>query len=429
MRTISSAFAGPDVATASPTSAETKASKSLKNGGVEGWWNGPTVTGDWFGQGAQLRKHGIFIQSELTQYGQGLASGDGPKDWEYGGKLDTFVHLEGQMMGTWKGLSLDAHMEFVYGRNVNGNGGMFLPDNTALLLPASNQELVTLSSLFVTQKFLDDYVALSVGRFNTVDFGALSPFDGGRGVTSFWNSAFVVPTLLARTLPPVTNGAVIKVDTKQNVELTLSFLDPQDATTTTGFDNFFDELTILGDITFKTNICGLTGRQQLTGTYSTLEATSLSSLRQLLLPRLLGPAETKQGSWALNYHFDQYLYQPSKESPTTGLGIFGSAGVSDGNPNPIKWTATFGVAGNGIVPCRPKDRFGIAYYYLALSDDLRSGPVLKNLLREDEQGVEMFYTVGLNNWWEITADLQVVDPATTANSTDVVLGMSTRLKF
>jgi len=47
----------------------------------------------------------------------------------------------------------------------------------------------------------------------------------------------------------------------------------------------------------------------------------------------------------------------------------------------------------------------------------------------DEQETEIFYTAAVNKWWDITVDVQVIDPGTTANSTDVVFGMSTKIQF
>jgi hypothetical protein len=38
----------------------------------------------------------------------------------------------------------------------------------------------------------------------------------------------------------------------------------------------------------------------------------------------------------MGYSFDQYLYQPCKDSKE-GLGIFGQFGIWDGNPSRLYW--------------------------------------------------------------------------------------------
>jgi porin len=41
--------------------------------------------------------------------------------------------------------------------------------------------------------------------------------------------------------------------------------------------------------------------------------------------------------------------------------VFFSAGASDANPNPIKYSFLAGLGGKGIVPGRPNDTFGLAF--------------------------------------------------------------------
>jgi len=408
-------------------SANTPSPKPPAEFGLDSWWNGPSLTYNWFGQGPEMNKYGIYLQTDLTQFGQGLVSGRGDHGFEYGGKLGAFIHFEGEQAGTWKGFSLDSHTEYLYGDNSIANGGMLSPVNTALLFPKAGQNILTLSSLFLTQKIGDQF-AISVGRFNTIDFTAFMPFDGGRGITSFWNTSFVIPMIEAKTIAPVTNGAVMKFDTKHDVALTLGVFDSQNSATTTGLPNFFDNgVSLLGDVSVTTHFFKLAGKHSLTGTWSNQESTELGQLPQLILPQFFGTAATKDSTWSLNYHFEQYLYQP-KDAPANGCGLFGSVGISDGNPNPIKWDATFGFGGHSPIPGRPDDRLGVGYYYLDLSNALTSQPIISTRLR-DEQGTEMFYTAALNKWWEVTGDIQVVDPVTTKNETDVVLGVSTRIKF
>lgn len=401
--------------------------KEAKPFSLKEWWEGPSLTYDWFGQGAKMREHGIYLESTLTQFGQGLVSGRGNRDWEYGGLLDAFGHLEGEPMGTWPGLSLDSHLMFLYGESVIGNGGELSPTNTALLLPASNQTIVTLSSLYITQKYGD--FSLSAGRYNTVDFYALNAFDGGRGVTSFWNTAVAMPLIAARAVPAVTLGAMAGYSNKGlGLDLNFAVFDPTGSETTTGLsDPFAKGVTLLGTAAVKTKFGGLAGKQTVTGVWSNVEANSLTSTRQLLIPSLPGAPANQDDTWFFNYSMEQYLVQ-YEGAETKGFGLFGSLGISDGNPNPIDWSATFGLGGDSPIQGRAQDRFGVGYYFLGVSSAMEKALPLLLPVR-DEQGVELFYTFALNKWWTVTADVQVIDPWTRRNETDVVAGMSTRIKF
>ena len=77
------------------------------------------------------------------------------------------------------------------------------------------------------------------------------------------------------------------------------------------------------------------------------------------------------------YNFDQYLWSPSND-PIRGLGIFVRFGASDGQANSIKYGYHVGFAGNGIVPGRPHDAFGVGWSRIQYSNNY--GPFLRDAL-------------------------------------------------
>jgi porin len=113
---------------------------------------------------------------------------------------------------------------------------------------------------------------------------------------------------------------------------------------------------------------------------------------------------------------------------TRSYGVFGNAGISGGDPNPIKWSFIGGLGGSSPLPNRPLDFFGVAYYYLSISDNLKDivRPVLP--LR-NERGVELFYKFGVTPWFYVTADMQVVTPTIGFADTSLVLGARARIDF
>jgi porin len=134
------------------------------------------------------------------------------------------------------------------------------------------------------------------------------------------------------------------------------------------------------------------------------------------------PIEPKDGSSSLRYNFDQYLYVDPCD-PTRGWGIFGRAGISDGNPNPLQWNVSFGVGGNSPFRGREADRFGIGWYYGGANQGTFFRP-------NDGTGVEIFYNIAVTPWFYLTPDLQILDGGSMRNpETAVIFGLRGNLTF
>jgi porin len=83
-------------------------------------------------------------------------------------------------------------------------------------------------------------------------------------------------------------------------------------------------------------------------------------LERFFPPRLVPvqPPNTKRSTWALSYGFDHYLWPPAGD-PTRGIGLYGTFGASDGNPNPRQDVYNLGIGGNGVGPGCSQDHCGI----------------------------------------------------------------------
>jgi porin len=126
----------------------------------------------------------------------------------------------------------------------------------------------------------------------------------------------------------------------------------------------------------------------------------------------LGPARPpnrQSNTWAVFYNFEQYLWQPAGDAKR-GVGLFFTFGAADGDTNPIGYSYNLGVGGNGAVPGRPHDRFGIGWARTEFSENFL--PFLRQRLAlglDREDAVELYYAV--TGWLEATLDLQIIDPA------------------
>ena len=122
------------------------------------------------------------------------------------------------------------------------------------------------------------------------------------------------------------------------------------------------------------------------------------------------------------------MLRADPDDESRGWGLFGQFGISDGNPNPVKFVANGGIAGRTLFPGRPLDTFGVGYFYVGLSSQFKSllNPVLP---QQDETGVELFYNLAITPWCRLTADLQVARPSTRIYDTVIIPGLRLQIVF
>ena len=385
-----------------------------------GWMERETLTGDWGGGRTWLKERGISLKPRLTQFYQGQTAGDGDKDFEYGGKADLLLYADLDKLGFWKGFSMTVHAEYNFGHSVNARGGAIAPVNTALLFPGmEGSDRIDLSSVYLGQTF-GDSVSLVFGKINMIDAAASRPFAGGAGMESFWNLVFAAPP--SGTIPPYLFGALLSVRTEL---ATFGFYvyDPNDVVNKSGFeDPFEDGVSFHGSVEFPVSIAGRRGHQGFTARFSTMGGTE----RDINLPGWPETISTKDDRYYFAYTFDQSLYQ-SRQNPKEGFGLFGMFGISDGNPNRVHWQGHVGVSGTGLIPGRSRDNWGVGYYYLAPSRDLKDLFTRRRRIR-DEQGLEIFYNFAVTPWLSLGADLQVIRPSL-AGDTAVFSGIRMVIRF
>jgi porin len=378
-----------------------------------------TLTGDWFGVRNKMAECGFAADFAWTQFAQGLIAGDGNDDFELGGRVDALFHLNTEKLGLWAGGGFHAHVESRFGQANASRAGAILPVNTGLLLPVSEYESVVASSLFFTQKFGD--FSMMLGKINAVDLVADDPFYGGWGNTRFMNIAFVAPP--SGLLPPVLMGAVFSYRMKP---FTLTFMayDPSDQTPEYSVDQLFNDGLILSlSGTWSGEFAGRPSSLTFGGKFDTGKGTNLREV--LLSPNL--KSGTKDGSFSISLDASHLLYE-SPDQEGKGLGVYLKTAIADGNPNPIQASVVAGFSGHHLIPDRPLDVFGLGYFYYGFSNELQN--TVAPLLRfDDEQGVELFYNLGVTPWFHVTADLQWINPANAGNAHAVVGALRTQMIF
>ncbi|HTN69660.1 MAG TPA: carbohydrate porin [Methylomirabilota bacterium] len=369
-----------------------------------------TLTGDWWGIRNQLADKGVTFDLSITQVGQGVVNGGKSGVWEYGGRGDTVMNVDSGKLGWWPGGFLNFELEGNWASSVNAKTGSLMPVNTNQMFPLPPGDIFGIPALNFTQ-FLSPYFGLSIGKLATITAtsGDMNEFAHGKGDTQFMNMAFNFNPLIAFTVPYSTLGTgVVALPTKDPKEAIVTFfvMSANGKPTTSGFENLNgNAVVVAAEGRVRTNFFGLTGHQDFGTSFSNKKFTSTDQrLDDIVETRTLKP---EKSSWNIWYNFDQYLYEP-KKGVDRGVGLFGRLGVSDGNPNFMKFFGSFGVGGKGVFDSRPLDQFGLGYYYINIDNPKLQGLLQTLSFLRNEYGFEAYYNAALTPWLLLTPDIQVV---------------------
>jgi porin len=389
------------------------------------------LTGDWFGVRTDMEDRGVTFDVYHTQYLGGVTSGGDDDGWDYGGRLDYLLAFGGQKLGLWPGFFVNVKAETRYGPDVNANTGSLSAPNFIVTFPRDDGEATALTNFTVTQA-LSERVAVYGGVLNTIDDYVVrfNPEVAGRpSLGGFQNTSLIWNPIVARTFPYATYGAGVAVlDDAFDPIVTVTVLDPEERAGGGFEDPFSEGAVIVPDVTLRGEFFGKPALLNFGGTYSTASYTSVSTSAFIDFPPELlaaGVFPEEDDSWSIYANAYQALYE---DLPGRSFGLFAQVGLSDGNPNPVRWSISGGLAGWSPIPGRALDSFGIGGFYLGLSDDFKelSQFVLE---QDDEYGFEAFYSVGLTPWARLTGDIQVISPSTQALDTAVVTGLRLQLRY
>ncbi len=150
------------------------------------------LTGDWGGLRTGLADRGIVIESSLTQFYQGVASGGLEQTFRYGSKLDLFMDVDTGKLGLWEGGSLQVHaVDWQFGQNSILDAAGLAPVNTLLLTPEAEASF-GLTGLLYQHELGAGWQAM-VGRANMPDLWTAFYPDYGRGADGFMNASALLP--------------------------------------------------------------------------------------------------------------------------------------------------------------------------------------------------------------------------------------------
>jgi porin len=399
------------------------------------FWSRPRLTGDWFGFRDEMGKRGVVVDIDFLQILQGNATGGRDTGVSYGGTADYTLNVDTGKLGLWPGGFFKVYAMSGFGDSENSDAGVISAVNMAALLPEPNTSTALMNLTYM--QFFATWIGVFAGKLYMLDADTNDFAHNYR--TQFLN--FGLNINQAATLAPISawGGGIVLVPWKDAL-MTVSVMDPSGTPGSNNLGEAFADGVLVGAegrVTIRP--FGLTGHQLVGGYWSNKERLTIDQdptnigtfllttrfprlvdpgpvLRRLLerfFPQLLvpvQPAKTQNYTWTIYYNFDQYLWNPSND-PTRGVGIFFRFGASDGQVNPVKYAYNVGFAGNGVVPGRPDDSFGVGWSRIQFSNNLV--PFLRDALHlglDHEDAVEMYYNFAVTKWLGLTVDLQIVNP-------------------
>lgn len=327
-----------------------------------------------------------------------------------------------------EGFNVIMHAETRFGEDINAAAGAFAIPNVSMLYPLPGSHETAITGLIAMQA-LNEKVALAGGKFNISDLWAMIYPHTGRGVEGFMNlNAFSLSIPWLRWTNLSVNGAGVLSMKGKQIQGALVVMDTNNSTTTTGISNLFDQgAALIGLWRIFTNYGGLPGSHMFIGGWSSRSYTSLERNDWTFIPGQGIVAGQQDEPWSLGYFFNQVLWADPCNAQRN-LRLFTSISVSDGNPSFGRHGGFISLEGTGLSDSRQHDRTGIAYFYNEPSSGLKQ--LLPRALDLDQQhGVELYYNAEITPWFHLTADLQVIDSANTANDTAVIVGVRSNIRF
>jgi len=400
------------------------------------FWTRPVLTGDWGGARSDLADKGIRLNLDWVQTVQGVVSGGADRAARYGGSLDYLISLDLDRMGAVPGALVQFRAETRYGESVNNIAGPLAPVDTDGFFPLSADDIPFTITDLTYYQFLSEHFGAFVGKIDTLN-GDPNPFASGRGNTQFLNSALVFPTVAVLAVPYSTLAAGVIVMPVPNITITSMFMNTADASTTTGFGGFGEGTTWSTEADFQYALGELPGGMNVGVIYAWDQSFVDFGSRLVFQPGQGLAVPTKNETWAVYWSGWQYLHTVDKVTTpidmdfgalpgVQGFGLFARAGIADQDTSPIKWDFSIGFGGQGVIPGREHDLYGVGYYYSGLDRGRLTGALG---FHNNAQAFEAFYGLAITPAAQLTFDLQVgsgpwpnLDPA-------LVLGMRLYLNF
>ncbi|MGB5748672.1 MAG: carbohydrate porin [Desulfobacterales bacterium] len=86
------------------------------------------------------------------------------------------------------------------------------------------------------------------------------------------------------------------------------------------------------------------------------------------------------------------------------------------------------MGGRGVIPSRENDRYGLGFFAMFESNDLKDQPILGDVL-DNELGMEAFYNIALTPWLQLTPSVQYIPPGVDRSNHSTILATRLQVDF
>lgn len=384
-----------------------------------------------------LMASGLTVNFNATYVYQGVAAGgfEGPFFPVFSDEHDTGHTLGGDLqleldtgrVGWWQDGTLKTRFQARTGRSVLERAGTVAAVNNEAVFPIVldrfDRDAFAITELVYEHAFGENVSVFggllntSMGDENAIAGSALSH-------SHFLNFAMLYSLVEDATVPHTSLGGGINFILAENISGSFSVFGSAETAGENPFDRWRGT-TFSTEWTAGHSLADRAGAQTLGFLYgiNALRTDITADPRLVLIGVLTGVPipVTDSDTWAFYYNAHQFLYGDER----CGWGVFTRLGVSDGNPNLVKWNFAAGVGGVGLLPGRKQDRWGLGFFYLDMSDE----DLLRGLGVRDESGGEFYYSIAVSPAFHVTLDAQLIDSALPRVDTTWVLGMRTHFDF
>jgi porin len=374
-------------------------------------WTRSHMTGDWGGLRQDWADRGVTMEFEWYQAYQDIIDGGRSEDSESSTNLDYRLKLDLMRMGVVPGALVTVRAQSRFGDTVNGPSGLLLPANMYSNFPFSTDSDgdvdFAITELNWTQ-FLSENFGLLAGKITTT--GTANEFMGGHGRRQFMNMQLSFSAAVAQIAPYSTLavGALWMPSPKWTV--TTTFMNLQDASTTTGFSDVGDGTTWATSADYLGSLNELPGGGSF-ALYYGFDADFARVGGLNIDPGTGVSMDSESDAWAISWSGWQYLIAEKGSGSVDprngrqdlqGLGVFAQIGIGDEDTNPVSWSIAGGLSGRGSIPGRDDDTWGVGYFYNDLQD-LNLGPLV---FQDSTSGLEVYYDIALMESASVTLDAQ-----------------------
>lgn len=398
-------------------------------------WARPRLTGERWRD--PLVDRGLTVDIDTTWTVQGIASGGYPDrvasvlgdedDVEQTASANLLLEFDTGQAGLWSGGTFALGAEGRVGSSVlTRTGGIAAVNNDALfpnVVDRYDQETIAVTGFTYTQELGAGFSVFG-GLLNTAEGDDNAIAGSALSNQHFLNSALLYSLTEDATVPNVAPGAGILFEPTESVSGSFSVFGTTERAGEDPFDDY-KGTTFSTEWTIGHDLAGRGGAQTIGFLYGIHgDRTAVTTGRRSLLESILVGQplpSTGDDTWSLYYNAHQYVAGDEER----GWGPFVRWGVSDGDPNPVRWSAAGGLGGIGLLPGRDRDAWGLGVYGIGASDE----ELLDVLGIDDEVGGEAYYGVQMTGWMQVTLDLQVIDPGLPRAGTAWVLGTRAHVEF